>query len=304
MSSKFYLVFGELLKPKIYRQLKRSQTYANSSPKSVVKAFDTENEALAHLNSILKPSSSSASQSEVAQQTESVQLSNDTKKSFDQIPDSIDDRSSISREDSIKNIIMNSEDLEESHANLQADKVIKKSQKYDNFDVFTYFSENEKMFEAAKSSIVPEDKYHLFFDGATKSNPGPSGCGYAVFSKDSEKIYQNAINVGYKTNNKSEYLGAIYGMKSCLGLGIQHLNVYGDSSLVVNQITGKFQVKSPALLDYHKEAKELKSKFASIALYHIARESNQLADSLANKGVKIYGKRKAEETSADDEKEE
>jgi ribonuclease HI len=38
------------------------------------------------------------------------------------------------------------------------------------------------------------------------------------------------------TNNSAEYLALIYGLKTALRLGVRHIQVYGDSQLVVHQV--------------------------------------------------------------------
>lgn len=84
------------------------------------------------------------------------------------------------------------------------------------------------MVESAAKKIIKENFYHLFFDGACKGNPGPSGVGFLILDKDA-KVYEASINTGFKTNNQAEYLGLLYGLRASLNLGIQFLNVYGDS---------------------------------------------------------------------------
>ena len=56
--------------------------------------------------------------------------------------------------------------------------------------------------------------------------------------------------------------------------------VQGDSQLVINQMSGKFKVKSDNLVQINKECLELGNLFKSIKYEHIPRNNNKIADSL------------------------
>jgi len=81
----------------------------------------------------------------------------------------------------------------------------------------------------------------------------------------------------------------IFGLKGALELGIKSLSVYGDSLLVINQITGLYKVKSDSLLELHKEAVELKTHFDYIEFNHVYRENNKRADELSNLALENVG---------------
>jgi len=127
-----------------------------------------------------------------------------------------------------------------------------------------------------------EEPYSLYFDGACKGNPGPAGAGYV--------LYQGSIEVSYKyefigtneTNNVAEYHALVLGLKQSLSYGVRNLTVYGDSLLVINQVTGKFKVNSHKLNKYYEFAVELSKQFESVRFQHIPREKNKRADELAN----------------------
>ncbi|KAL4439633.1 hypothetical protein ABPG74_004035 [Tetrahymena malaccensis] len=156
-------------------------------------------------------------------------------------------------------------------------------------NLYKYYTENESLIQKAANKIIKTSQYFLFFDGASKNNPGPSGIGFAIFDND-QKIYQQAIHTGFKTNNQAEYLALLYGLKSSLSLGIELLNVYGDSQLIINQMNNLYRVKDRNLILYNGECKQLRTQFKHVNFKYIPREQNQLADSLANKGVSLYKK--------------
>ena len=46
--------------------------------------------------------------------------------------------------------------------------------------IFMHYSIEQLLLQKAKNKIISSSKYNLFFDGATKMNPGISGVGYVV----------------------------------------------------------------------------------------------------------------------------
>jgi ribonuclease HI len=127
----------------------------------------------------------------------------------------------------------------------------------------------------------PSCEYVLHFDGCSKGNPGPAGIG-AVISKSGAEEWCGCQFIGNKTNNQSEYSALILGLKEALSRNIKQLQVYGDSLLVINQVTGKFNVKNVLLQELNKEAMTLIGKFDYIVFNHVYRQFNKRADQLSN----------------------
>ena len=91
-----------------------------------------------------------------------------------------------------------------------------------------------------------------------------------------------AIRMEFRaTNNDSEYEALIAGLRIAKELEVTKLNIFCDSKLVVNQVTGKFQAKSARLILYLKKVKELLNDFDHYSISHIPRSENQQADKLA-----------------------
>ena len=69
------------------------------------------------------------------------------------------------------------------------------------------------------------------------------------------------------------------------GKGLKKIiNIYGDSMLVINQMTGKWKIKSGYYVDYATECKKFLKLFTNINLKWIPREENTYADNLS-KGI-------------------
>ena len=127
--------------------------------------------------------------------------------------------------------------------------------------------------------------YTLFFDGCSKGNPGESGAGAVIFCDDKE-VYTESFFVGVReTNNVAEYTGLIMGLSYAVDNNIDNIIVKGDSNLVIRQMKGEFQVKSPKIMPYYQEAKKLSDKIKHIRYEHVYRDNNKRADELANDAV-------------------
>lgn len=129
--------------------------------------------------------------------------------------------------------------------------------------------------------IVTMSKCILKFDGASKFNPGPSGTGYEIVV-GGEQVETGGRSLGKATCNEAEYTALIDGLEALKRLGIQSAEVYGDSALVCNQISGIWKVKKQNLIGLWKRAVELKNELGVKKIEHIPRSENAVADCLAS----------------------
>ena len=151
--------------------------------------------------------------------------------------------------------------------------------------IYQFFHEDETEIQRVKERLRLTDIHHIYTDGASKSNPGPSGVGYAISTQVGGKTFSNSVYIGEGTNNRAEYMAIIYGLRSCNRLGITNLKVFSDSKVVISQIKGECETNEPNLQILNNEAKELCMMFKSIELNWIARKHNKEADKLANAAI-------------------
>ena len=138
------------------------------------------------------------------------------------------------------------------------------------------------------SKTYPVCDFTLKFDGCSKGNPGISGAGAVIYHHD-EEVWHSSFFVGERfTNNHAEYSGLLLGLKHAIELDIKEITVYGDSLLVINQMTNKYKCNSSNLIELYDNAKALCKKFVSINFIHILRQYNKRADQLANIAVDKY----------------
>jgi len=122
----------------------------------------------------------------------------------------------------------------------------------------------------------------MYFDGASKGNPGSSGAG-AVIYYNNQEIGNICEYVGNReTNNTAEYSGLILGLAKAIELQIKKITVYGDSLLVIKQMNDEYTVRSSNLLSLYTNAKRMSKEFDDIQYIHIDRSKNSRADELAN----------------------
>ncbi|OBG27706.1 bifunctional RNase H/acid phosphatase [Mycobacterium alsense] len=123
-------------------------------------------------------------------------------------------------------------------------------------------------------------------DGGSRGNPGPAGYGAVVRSADrSTVLAESKQAIGVATNNVAEYRALIAGLDDAAQLGATEAEVFMDSKLVVEQMSGRWKVKHPDLIELHTRARELASRFDRISYAWVPRARNTDADRLANEAM-------------------
>ena len=85
-------------------------------------------------------------------------------------------------------------------------------------------------------------------DGGSRGNPGPAGYGAVVVDAATGKVLaERAGGLGVATNNVAEYQGLIAGLRAAVELGAGDVEVRMDSKLVVEQMSGRWQIKHPSM---------------------------------------------------------
>jgi probable phosphoglycerate mutase len=123
-------------------------------------------------------------------------------------------------------------------------------------------------------------------DGGSRGNPGPAGYGAVVLDPDTEQVLvERAEGLGVTTNNVAEYQGLIAGLRAAVELGATDVDVRMDSKLVVEQMSGRWKVKHPAMQPLALEAARLVREIGSVRFEWIPRLRNSRADALANRAM-------------------
>jgi len=117
-----------------------------------------------------------------------------------------------------------------------------------------------------------------YFDGASRGNPGKAGAGALLINEDGKIIWAEV------KQGEAEYMALIMLLKAAKDRGIKSLRVYGDSKLVVSQISRQWKINLPHLRLLAREAWDL-AEGMDITYSWIPREENKRADMLSNEGI-------------------
>ncbi len=130
-----------------------------------------------------------------------------------------------------------------------------------------------------------DGRFHLYTDGGARGNPGPAGIGARLLSAGGDVVEELADFIGKATNNVAEYQALLAGLEIALDRGVERLDVFLDSELVVRQVNGQYKVKDAGLKPLHQQACLLLSRFHEVDVKHVRREQNAAADALVNQAI-------------------
>lgn len=128
-------------------------------------------------------------------------------------------------------------------------------------------------------------KLIIYTDGASRGNPGPASYGFTISDEKGDLLYEEGKYIGTTTNNVAEYT-AVYEVlkyiKKRFSDAPLEIEFYADSKLVVEQLSGRYKIKSPHLKILIEKIKFLSLELGGIIHTHVPREKNTKADKLAN----------------------
>jgi ribonuclease HI len=85
-------------------------------------------------------------------------------------------------------------------------------------------------------------------------------------------------------NNEAEYEALLHGMKMAKACGATRLKIFGDSNLVIQQVTNRCDAISNNMTAYKDLYYYLEGTFDGCEVSLVSRASNKEADNLANIG--------------------
>lgn len=148
-------------------------------------------------------------------------------------------------------------------------------------------------------------KYIVHADGGARGNPGPAAVGVVIDlceclvkhthgQHKTKRVYTLGKPIGETTNNVAEYKAVTEALQYLAFLTKQReeprvkisVEIYLDSTLVVNQINGIFKVKNEALRNLLYTIRILEQEVGEpIEYVSVPREQNIDADFLVNKAL-------------------
>jgi broad specificity phosphatase PhoE/ribonuclease HI len=121
-------------------------------------------------------------------------------------------------------------------------------------------------------------------DGGSRGNPGPAAFGAVVY-EGSKVLKEIGETIGIASNNVAEYSGLVAGLTAAHAIDPQaQIDVRMDSKLVVEQMSGRWQIKHPDMRNLARQARVIHPMHL-LTFTWIPREANSHADRLVNKAL-------------------
>ena len=126
----------------------------------------------------------------------------------------------------------------------------------------------------------------VYADGASRGNPGPASYGVSIVDQAGNTIAEFGEQLGIRTNNYAEYQGVIAALRYLSTTTYRQITIRMDSKLVIEQLSGRWKVKSDDMRELVGEASRLLGPFEA-KLEWIPREQNSRADQMANEALDV-----------------
>ena len=119
----------------------------------------------------------------------------------------------------------------------------------------------------------------LYFDGSVCDDR--QGIGVVLVSPEGATFDFSSRLEFHCTNNQAEYEALLFGLELLFSMGIKHVQAFGDSQLVVQQVSGEFQCFDGILNSYLERCWDIIRSFDEFEICHIFRTDNSRANDLA-----------------------
>jgi ribonuclease HI len=119
----------------------------------------------------------------------------------------------------------------------------------------------------------------LYFDGSVCNNG--QGVGIILISPSGAEFEMSSQLSFYYTNNQTEYEALLFGLIMMRSMGVKHVEAYGDSLLVVEQVTGEFHCLEGSLRACLDACLDVICSFDEFQIWHVLRHEKRRANMLA-----------------------
>jgi ribonuclease HI len=150
-----------------------------------------------------------------------------------------------------------------------------KSQILANF--FADWGENQYLPPAPDST-----HWRMNFDGSKMH--GVLGSSVVLISPKGDKLHYMLQIRFTALNNVTEYEALVHGLKMAKEIGIRRILCFGDSDLVVHQVSAEWDSKDANMASYRFYVQQLCGFFEGCEFHHIPRANNDEADQLSKIG--------------------
>jgi ribonuclease HI len=128
--------------------------------------------------------------------------------------------------------------------------------------------------------------WKLFFDSSACREG--QGVGVVLVSARGA-IFEQSVHLEYFcTNNQAEYEAILLGLQILSSMGVKHVEAFGDSLLVVQQVVGVLQCFDESLNAYLDKCLKIITLFDDFTVQHVFRDENIVANDLAQQASGFY----------------
>jgi ribonuclease HI len=128
-------------------------------------------------------------------------------------------------------------------------------------------------------NLVSIHPWRLFFDGLACREG--QGVGIVLISPRGA-VFEQSIRLEYFcTNNQAKYEAILLGLQILSSMDVKHVEAFGDSLLVVQQIVDTFQCLNGSLNTYLDKCLENIALFNDFTVQHVFRDENTVVNDLA-----------------------
>jgi ribonuclease HI len=144
-------------------------------------------------------------------------------------------------------------------------------------DLFADWGEHQYLPPAPDSTY-----WRMNFNGSKML--GGLGASIVFTSPNGDKL-QYVLQIHFRaSNNVAEYEALVHGLKLAKEIGIRRILCFGDSDLVVHQVSGEWDAKDASMVSYRFYVQQLCGFFEGCEFHHVPKANNDEADRLSKIG--------------------
>ena len=134
--------------------------------------------------------------------------------------------------------------------------------------------------------LGPPAAWRAWFDGSAHPNPGRCGIGALLLGPGGARV-EISQPAGYGNSSEAEYRALLAVLQAAVDAGATGLVVYGDSRVVIDDISGPALYAATSLADYRSAAHALLAQIDGVTLRWIPRHKNGAADALSQRAAAV-----------------
>lgn len=125
--------------------------------------------------------------------------------------------------------------------------------------------------------------HYLFFDGASKSNPGMAGASKIICNANGDIKFAYEWGLVPLSNNRDEALALYQGLIQLQKLGIITATILGDSAIIISLMVYNWNAFNVTLQQIINRCQALTQQMKEVCFFHVLHSLNKEVDSRANR---------------------